>query len=423
MQCRFQLESLESRGHAHSRIKCPSKNEKIRKVPWTSGIVILPKTNTTEDSMGRTKLIIQTDCKHTHFTWEERLLLQYHHNGTNHYSKNTSPTVLGILLSKSERTIRRELSRGMMEHLTTELCIVKKYNADYAQNDAESKNSAKGPRSKLGRDWLLVEKVSTLIRENKYSPYAVIRHFERTNWPSGTRICEKTLYTYIAAGDITDVTEKDLLYGGSRRKPRGKPRKHSHVMNAVRSIDKRPPEANERAEYGHWEMDTVYSGKDCSLACLLTLTERKTRTEISRKIPDRTSSSVIAEIDKMERQMGAAAFRRLFRTITPDNGSEFSNADRLEASVLCTIPRTRLFFAHPYSSFERGTNENHNGILRRFIPKGVDIGTRQKSYIRKAQDWMNTYPRKILNGRSPLEMLAEEVGKDFRLPNFLEVKS
>jgi IS30 family transposase len=125
----------------------------------------------------------------------------------------------------------------------------------------------------------------------------------------------------------------------------------------------------------------------------------------------------------MERQMGAAAFRRLFRTITPDNGSEFSNADRLEASVLCTIPRTRLFFAHPYSSFERGTNENHNGILRRFIPKGVDIGTRQKSYIRKAQDWMNTYPRKILNGRSPLEMLAEEVGKDFRLPNFLEVKS
>ena len=75
-------------------------------------------------------------------------------------------------------------------------------------------------------------------------------------------------------------------------------------MNATRSIDKRPQEANERKVVGHWEMDTVYSGKDCSSSCLLTLTERKTRTEITRKIPDRTAASVTAEIDKIERQMG-----------------------------------------------------------------------------------------------------------------------
>ena len=91
-------------------------------------------------------------------------------------------------------------------------------------------------------------------------------------------------------------------------------------MNASRSIDKRAKEANERTVAGHWEMDTVYSGKGCSPSCLLTLTERKTRTEIARKIPDGTAASVKEELNKLERQIGSAAFRTLFRSITPDNG-------------------------------------------------------------------------------------------------------
>ena len=372
--------------------------------------------------MGRSKLIIKTGCKHTHFTWEERLLLQYHYNGTNRYKKNTSPTLLGTLLSKSERTIRREIKRGLVEHTTSELLKIIVYNAEYAQNDADSKNSAKGPEIKLGKDWNLVGKISKLIKEDKYSPYAVLQHFERTNWPSDTRICEKTLYNYIAAGDITDITVKDLLYKGKRFKPKGKPKRHSNAMNASRSIDKRPKEANNRAVAGHWEMDTVYSGKDCSLSCLLTLTERRTRTEITRKMPDRTAASVKKEIDKIERQMGALRFRELFISITPDNGVEFSNAEGLERSILNNMPRTQLFFAHPYSSYERGTNENHNGIIRRFIPKGSDIGKEKKSTIREIQDWMNNYPRKILGGRSPLDALADELGAGFQIPKLLEIK-
>lgn len=193
---------------------------------------------------------------------------------------------------------------------------------------------------------------------------------------------------------------KDLLYAGKRFKPKGKPKKHSNAMNATRSIDKRPKEANERAVAGHWEMDTVYSGKGCSPSCLLTLTERKTRTEIARKIPDRTSASVTAEIDKIERQLGSGLFRKMFKSLTPDNGVEFSNAVCLESSVLRKQPRTELYFAHPYSSFERGTNENHNGIIRRFIPKGSDIGLEKISSIRKIQNWMNNYPRRILGGKS-----------------------
>ena len=372
--------------------------------------------------MGRTKLSIKTRCKYTHFTWEERLQLQYFSTGTNRYEKITSPTILGTLLCKSERTIRRELKRGIVEHTASDLSKVMEYNAEYAQQDADSKNSAKGPQIKLGADWDLVNAVKKLIKKDRYSPYAVIMHFEKQEWPSNTRICEKTLYNYIQAGDISDVSEKDLLYAGKRRKPKTQPKKHSRAQNAARSITKRPQEANDRSEAGHWELDTVYSGKGCSLTCLLTLTERKNRTEIIREIPDRTAASVKAEIDKIERQMGASAFQKLFKSITADNGAEFSDATGLERSVLNKGQRTQIFFAHPYSSFERGTNENHNGIIRRFIPKGSDIGKWTKKSIKEIQDWMNNYPRRILGGNSPLEALSNDLGTTFSIPKLLEVK-
>lgn len=376
-----------------------------------------------EGTMGRKKLSIESVCKHTHFTWGERLTLQYHHTGTNRYQKITSPTLLGQVLGKHERTIRRELKRGMVLHeLGDEPFEQWDYNADHAQNDADRKSEGKGPELKLGRDWALVAKVAQLVSKHHYSPYAIIQHFLARGWPSETRICEKTLYSYIAAGDITDLSEKDLLLKGKRRKPRGKPARHSRAANAARSIDTRPERINDRSQIGHWEMDTVYSGKNGSPACLLTLTERKARVEITRKIPDRTAESVCAEFDAMERQIGSLRFRLLFKSITADNGTEFSDVDALEGSILCTMPRTQLYFAHPYCSSERGTNENHNGILRRFIPKGCDIGSVAKRAVRKTQNWMNTYPRKILKGHTPLQDLVTDMGDGFILPSFLEVR-
>ena len=93
------------------------------------------------------------------------------------------------------------------------------------------------------------------------------------------------------------------------------------------------------------------------------------------------TASVNAAFDAMERQMGSRTFRDLFKSITADNGTEFSDVRTLERSALCSQPRTRLYFAHPYSSSERGTNENHNGILRRFIPKASDIGLMSKKAV------------------------------------------
>lgn len=371
--------------------------------------------------MGRKKLTIESVCKHTHFSWGERLKLQNHYSGTNKHQKITSPTLLGKLLGKSERTIRREVKRGMVLHtLGAEPFERWEYNAEYAHNDAVGKSGGKGPDLKLGTDWALVNEISRLVREEHYSPYAIIQRFESQGWPSATRICEKTIYSYIAAGDITGISEKDLLLGGRRRKRREKPARHSRAANAARSIDKRPQQVNDRSEVGHWEMDTVYSGKDCSPACLLTLTERVTRVEIARKISDRTAASVKKELDAMEKQMGTKKFCQLFKSITADNGMEFSKAEELEGSSLREGSRTELYFAHPYCSSERGTNENHNGIIRRFIPKSSDIGLKSKKAVKAVQDWMNTYPRKVLDGKTPLARLESEMGKDFSIPSFLK---
>ncbi len=373
--------------------------------------------------MGRTKLIIENKNRYRHFSWEQRLELQYYYTGTNKYPKITSPTLLGKLFGKHEHTIRREIKRGMVKHDLSEIPFQRwEYNAEHAQIDAQSNYSAKGPAIKLGSDWKLVDRIAYLIKECHYSPYAVIMHFNKQGWPSNTRICEKTLYDYIAAGDITGISEKELLYQGRRRKPKKEPRRHSRVANAARSISKRPQKANERTEFGHWEIYTVVGAQGCAPDCMLTLTERKTRLEVTRKLPDRTAASVVTEVDKLERQLGSVSFRHLFKSITGDNGSEFSDVTRLEHSILCQYKRTQLFFAHPYSSFERGTNENHNGIIRRFIPKGSNIGLYSKQNIRSIQDWMNSYPRKILNGLSPLEVLRHELGSDFKVPYFLEVK-
>ena len=374
--------------------------------------------------MGRTKLSIENGSRHTHFTWDERIQLQYYYCGTGNYQKKRSPKALGVLLGKHESTIRRELKRGMVVHEMANPPFEKKeYNADYAQNDAKDKASAKGPELKLGRDWALVKRVTNLIKKKKYSPYAVIEAFNQKGWPSKTRICEKTLYNYIAEGYMGELQEEDLLYAGRRRKKKGGVKRHSRAANAAKSISKRPKAATDRSEFGHWEIDTVVSGVGTSPTCLLTLTERKTRFEIVRKIEERTMDAVTREIDILERQIGVLSFRRMFKTVTGDNGSEFSDIAGLERSAVSKQPRLSLFFAHPYSSFERGTNENHNGIIRRFIPKGVDIGDYSKQVVRATQDWMNSYPRKILKGLTPLMALRAELGSEFRTPGILEVKT
>lgn len=155
-------------------------------------------------------------------------------------------------------------------------------------------------------------------------------------------------------------------------------------------------------------MDLVIGKTGGSKAVLLTLTERKSRREIIRKLPNKTQGNVIHALDVMERQMGRREFQKTFKTITVDNGSEFLNSSEMERSCLSRKKaRTMVYYAHPYSAYERGTNENLNRMIRRFIPKGSDIGQYTKKEIKRIESWLNNYPRKILNYHTPIEIYQQ----------------
>ena len=151
-------------------------------------------------------------------------------------------------------------------------------------------------------------------------------------------------------------------------------------------------------------MDTV-EGKKRTSTVLLVMTERKTRQELIFKMKSKSQYCVVKTLDKLERKYGSKKFRKTFKTITCDNGCENLDYEGIERSVLVKLPRTNVYYAHPYSAWERGSNENANKLIRRFIPKGADIGEFSHERIKMIEHWINNYPRRIFNGKSSNMML------------------
>ena len=259
---------------------------------------------------------------------------------------------------------------------------------------------------KIGNDYKLVNEIERLIIKEKMSPYAVAQLIKNSGKFNTTISC-KTIYNYIDAGLFPNLTNKHLPV-----KKETKKRKHDKVRSAINnskgtSISKRAESVEKREEFGHWEMDTVV-GKKGTKEVLLVLTERKTRQEIIRKIKSKSQYCVVKEIDKIERKMGAKKFRETFKTITCDNGCENLDFEGIERSALIKRKRTKVYYAHPYSAWERGSNENANKLIRRFIPKGADIGKFSHERIKMIEHWINNYPRRLFNGLSS-NMLIQRV--------------
>lgn len=298
----------------------------------------------------------------------------------------------------SGRTVRRELEKGKTELLNSDLIKRHEYSADIGQQKHDYAATGKGPRLKIGNDYELVSYIEDLIINKKMSPYAVAELIKADD-RFKTKISYKTIYNYIDEGLFPNLTNKDLPV-----KKNGKKRRYDHIRTAINntkgtSISEREEFIELREEYGHWEMDTVV-GKSKTKTVLLVLTERMTRQEIIRKIKSKSQVCVVNELDKIERKMGSKKFRETFKTITCDNGCENLDFEGIERSALIKKKRTKVYYAHPYSAWERGTNENANKLIRRFIPKGTDIGEFSRERIKMIEHWINNYPRRILNGSS-----------------------
>jgi len=324
--------------------------------------------------------------KYHHITYEDRVQME------GYVKLGLKPAKMAALIGCSERTVKRELANSW-EEKQSDWTMKTRYTYDYAQICHKQRGEKKGRRGKLKENTALAEFLEKKIKQESYSPEAAL--LEARNEGYEVDVSVKTVYNTIDRGELGQVKRRDLLRREGWHKEKTKPRKAHHTKGP--SIELRPEEANNRSEPGHFEMDLIV-GKLGTKPALLTLTDRMTRQEIIRKLPNKEQKSVQAAIDKLERQ-GVA-----FKTVTSDNGSEFLDFQALQASVRGG-ERFKMYYAHPYSSFERGTNENANGIIRRFLPKGTDFSRVSHRKVQHIQSWMNHYPRKILNGLSPERFL------------------
>ena len=291
-------------------------------------------------------------------------------------------SVISKLLGFHPKTIRREIIKGTLIQRDTELRDYECYKADYAQRIHDVSVCNRGRKPKKVNNSFMVHVHGKL--RNKYSPDAIIGEVKRDELFDEI-ICTKTLYNWLYNGYISG-------FKMSRRRRVVRKRAVGLKNPYAKRINERPSEANERHS-GHWEMDTVVSGKG-STACLLVLTERHSRTEMIYLLKNRTQDCVLEVFNRLERRY-KSKFRDIFKTITCDNGSEFLDWEALEHSCLHKDKRTDIYFAHPYSFWERGSNENANRLIRKFIKKGEDIGKLPVAYIKRVEKWMNSYPRRI----------------------------
>ncbi|MFZ3591920.1 IS30 family transposase, partial [Bacillus sp. DJP31] len=237
------------------------------------------------------------------------------------------------------------------------------------------------------------------ILKDDWSPDAVYGHAKRLSLFDDALVCTKTLYNYIELG-IMRVKNIDLPMKVRLNTKKKRCRKNKRILG--RSIEERPIEVNGRNEFGHWEIDTVI-GKKTNDEALMTLTERKTRKEFIIRVPAKDSEAITKAISCLKNTFDSR-FSNIFKTITSDNGSEFADLDFSVNDV-----QTDIYFTHPYSSCERGTNERHNGLIRRFIPKGKAISSVSEATILYAETWCNQLPRKILAYKTPEECFQEEL--------------
>jgi len=352
----------------------------------------LSKTSTGGFQMSQLNLIT-VSRKGKHLTYEERIKIEALYK-----MRLTLSCIADQIGGRSERTIRREVARGIVELLNSDLTTRIEYSAEIGQLEHDRQGTAKGPALKIGKDHKLVKYLEKSIGQDGESPYAAIQNITNKKLEFKTSICFKTLYNYLDNNLFLNISNKNLPV-----KKNGKKRNYKKIRQAYNntkgtSISERPEAVASREEIGHWEMDTVV-GKRGTKTVLMVLSERVTRKELIFKISSKSQVSVVNELDKLERKMGKL-FSETFKTITCDNGCENLDFDGIENSVRNKQNRTKVYYAHPFSSWERGTNENINKMIRRFIPKGVDISTFSKKQIMQIQHWINNYPRRIFNGLS-----------------------
>ena len=337
--------------------------------------------------------------KYKHITYAERTMIETWYN-QDHKNKRE----IAELLHKSERTIRREINRGLVTIRGYQWEEKQEYSAMIAQEKYEYQKTSKGPELKLDSDIRLVEHIENEIVKNHKSPEVISK--ELKNYGFDLEISGRTIRNAIKGGLIFNKVKQGKIIYKKEYNNKNKEKRVSKMIPAEKSIEHRPEEVKGRGVYGHWEGDLVV-GKQGTKSVLFTLTERKTRQEIIMKLPNKETKTIAKALDKLERRY-RTSFYKIFKTITFDNGVEFMGYEGIEKSCLRKTKRTEIYYAHPYCSGERGTNENNNRLIRRWIPKGKDLSKIKEKEIKKIEEWINNYPRAMFDYKSSNMILLNQ---------------
>ena len=298
------------------------------------------------------------------------------------------------LVNCSIGTVSNEIKRGTGERNG---CRGRKpeYSAKRGQKTYETNRLRSHKNYKVTADNPFILWAIDCIRNKEWSIDACVGYARKNAlFDEELIVCTKTLYNAVWRGLILNPFE--LPEALKRNTKRHNSRKNKRVYGT--SIEQRPSEFSAREICGHWEIDTVIGHKNKTESVVLTLVEKKTDYYIAIKIPSKTSEAVLAAMEVLREEYGESFFNEVFKSITADNGSEFEGLSALEEYGV------KVFFAHPYSSWERAQNERHNRILRRYIPKSVSIENYTADQILYFADEMNSLPRKLLGYATPEEL-------------------
>jgi IS30 family transposase len=287
-------------------------------------------------------------------------------------------------LGFNKSTISRELARNRNP--------LRQYQPHIAQKMAETRRSTSRSVRKLD-NLQLHRKVKKKLEDN-WSPEQIAEWLEKKHPRKPLmRVSHETIYQNIYSGRLIKNPEKHLRRRRFSRKRRKKGPETRGTIPDRRMIDKRPASVSARKHFGHWEGDTIEgAGKD---GYILTLVERKMRKTMAVKLDHKNAEGVADAIISAMRRLP----KHLRRSLTLDNGKEFAAHKRIEK-----VSGIKVYFSHPHSPWERGSNENTNGLLRQYFPKKMRFSHVTNEMVDKAVRSLNNRIRKVLNWRSPEEV-------------------
>ena len=314
-----------------------------------------------------------------HLTIEERTSIAHLHK------QGVSLRQIAITIGRNVSTIKRELDRNYTPN--------KKGDNDYYPYSSQKRYEERKSEAHNIIQFPLevIQIIEQRIKET-WSPEQIAAYYKNDGFP-----CYKTIYKWINERIIINGN-KSLLH----RKGKSGWYETKGKQNRGKSIRIRDKRIYKRADYGHWELDTVVSGLSKSKSCFITLVERKSRFYKAIKSPNRHEDVIARLIIDYLKQYPS----ELVKTITTDNGKEFAEWEQIEKELNCEV-----YFCDTFCAWQKGSNENSNGLLREFFPKGYNLSRYTQVYIDKKVNLINNRPRKCNNWISPSKLMSEAISE------------